>query len=1437
MIKRTLLLLFLAAHITIHSFSQPLCRIEHYSIDDGLVQGVIMSIVQDPKGFMWFGTWNGLNKFDGYTFQTYKAKPGDGCTLNSNRFEYIVEGKYDWIWCRTYDGKGYFFNPETETFVDLLQSAEKGPEAVVRRINALKKGVVWFICDKGLCFRIDEKEYRNTQTVTCYHATKKNIKGKTIYNILQDSDGDEWIFTDKGTTLIGKKEIDCELPFRYLQEVNNEIWLATADGQIGHYEKATGKVRLISPLKPTTHISVIKAAGGSMLAIGTTQGLFLYDTLIGSLRNVALQPSNDIQSLYVDKKKDIWAFTSAPGVSRWDSNNQQLYYLPPLPNSTTDKKYQNQCFIFEDNQNRLWVHPKGGNLNLYNRKTDKLQYFYNDPASATSLLGPLTHAYFSDQQGNLWLNTNNRELEKISFFRNTYVADSSYGVESRAFLQDSRQNIWISSKDGKVRIYNKEGELKGYLSADGKIVKMPCAFQGMIYTMYEQMDGTIWLGSKFNGLFLLKQKSKSPHNYSVRHYKHDPSNPYSLSQNDIYSIFEDSQKRMWIGCFGGGINLVEQSQTGEIRFVHSKNDLKGFPLSAFPKIRCISETPDGMMMVGTTQGLICFSSHFERPEEIRFHTHVRHPEDAFSLSYNDVIHIYTTRKKETYISTLGGGINKIVSTHPTAEHVTFKPYTQQQGLAFDWALSITEDSKGSLWIVSENTLTKFDPEKETFDNYNRNFLKHELYYSEALPIINRTGELVLGTNKGFIKINPNKISKSTFVPPIVLTDIKILNSPHPILTNNLPEVTLTPTQRNIMVEFAALDYVAPDNIRYAYKLDGLENDWNYVGEKRSASYINLPKGEYHLCIKSTNSDGVWVDNTRSLTIQVLPTFQETLWAWLLYAILLILFIITMVYILFYIYRLRHQVDVEQQISNIKLRFFTDVSHELRTPLTLIIGPITEILQYEELSDRVKAHLQLVEKNTNRMLRLINQILDFRKIQNKKMKLTVEETDVIQFLPSIMDSFRLIAEEKKIDLQLVSNIGELPLWIDKDKFEKIFFNLLSNAFKYTPPGKSIVLKVETTTSRVSIAVIDEGVGISPSKIDTIFQRFETIVNRHILQPSSGIGLSLVKELVELHHGEINVTSTPGEGCHFTVNFKWGKSHFAKDEQIEFILSDSNRADSPFSLKTEESENDNNEKLSILIVEDNQELCQFLKEVLSKDFHVLEASNGQEGYEQALLSIPHIIISDVMMPVMDGLDMVKAIKENKEICHIPIILLSAKSSLDDRIKGLEYGIDDYIIKPFNTLYLKARITSLLNLRKQLQENYRQSLLASRTSIIEVEMPTLSQPQLVPYDRMFIQQIIDFMEKNMDNAELTVDDIAQALALGRTVFYKKVKSIVGLSPVDFIGEIRIKRAIQLFDSGECNISQIAYLTGFNDPKYFSRCFKKQVGVTPKQYKEQRK
>ena len=964
------------------------------------------------------------------------------------------------------------------------------------------------------------------------------------------------------------------------------------------------------------------------------------------------------------------------------------------------------------------------------------------------------------------------------------------------------------------------------------------------------------MGSKWDGIIRLSPKRDG--SFQIRNYVHKEEDPYSLSNNSVYCIYQDSKKRMWIATHGGGINLLQETADGEIRFLHNGNLLKDYSKDKFNKVRVIKEV-NNTLLVGTTEGLITFSCNFERPEEIKFYTNVRIPDLASSLSSNDVIYIYTDSRQNSYVLTFTGGINQIISNNLLTDQIQFKTYTKRNGLVSDLVLSMIEDQQKNLWVISENTLAKFDPENGTFEHYNEKHLQKEIYFSEASPAIIRN-QLILGTDAGILKINPAAFSKSSYTPPIVFTSLKIQGVQQQLDLDDLEELKLKPDERNVSFQFAALDYINPSSISYAYRLKGLEEKWNEVDNSRSASYINLPPGEYELQIRSTNSDGVWMEKARILPITVLPTFWETYWAWILYVVLFVLSTATIVYIILYIYRLRHQINIEQQLANIKLRFFTDISHELRTPLTLIASPVSEILEHETLTTNARKHLTLVHKNTERMLHLVNQILDFRKIENKKMKVLLEKTDVLSLLQKVMDNFRLIAEEKNINYQLETNQEAIETWIDQDKFEKIIFNLLSNAFKYTPANKSITVIANVESSRLIVSIKDEGIGIDLQKQQTLFQRFETLVKFNILQPSSGIGLSLVKELIELHCGNIEVKSQPGVGSEFTVILPMNQKVYEGRENTEFILNDGNSvpaekkneirpmveitsmADITPSETAKEPNQISNEEdpVSILIVEDNVELRNFLSDILSESYRVLTATNGQEGLDQAREYIPDLIISDIMMPAMDGLDMVKNIKENREICHIPIILLSAKSSLDDRISGLEQGIDDYITKPFSATYLKIRIKSLLHQRKELQEIYwkawSEKLNNTQETTLEEKL-TPSQPQIISYDEQFMQQVMQVMEEQMENSELTVDEFAQLLNLGRSVFYQKLKSIIGLSPVDFIREIRIKRAVQLIDSGEYNFSQVAYMTGFNDPKYFGKCFKRQMGMTPSEYKENKR
>lgn len=630
--------------------------------------------------------------------------------------------------------------------------------------------------------------------------------------------------------------------------------------------------------------------------------------------------------------------------------------------------------------------------------------------------------------------------------------------------------------------------------------------------------------------------------------------------------------------------------------------------------------------------------------------------------------------------------------------------------------------------------------------------------------------------------------------------------------------------------------VYPENIQYAYRLEGFDKEWNYVDKQRTATYTNLPKGEYLFKVKSTNSDGVWVENERTLKITVQPSFWETPLAMLLYVIAFICVLFAGTYILFTIYRLKHEVSVEQQISDIKLRFFTNISHELRTPLTLIAGPVEYVLQNKNMPDEVRKQLQVVERNTERMLRLVNQILDFRKIQKHKMKLRIEQMDIVPFIRHIMDNFESLAEGHHIDFVFESEQPSLKLWVDASKVEMIVFNLLSNAFKYTPQGKMITLFIHENEKSVAIGVRDQGIGIPESKRTALFVRFENLLDKNPFnQQSSGIGLSFVKELVDLHQATIRVDSKEGEGSCFTVEFLKGKHPYT--ENAEFVLLDAVEAKSEEAeVKVPEGKEKRPESKTMLIVEDNVELRSFLRSIFVPEFKVIEAAGGTEGLDKAMKIVPDIILSDIIMPEKDGIMMTQELRANMMTSHIPIVLLTAKADMDSRLKGMELGADDYIIKPFSATYLKARVENLLAQRVKLQQLYCANLMKSADKVWgEEEQPP--QSALSAYDRKFMEKLTELMEKNMDNGDLIVDDLVKELAVSRSVFFKKLKMLTGLAPIEFIKEMRVKRAAQLIENGDYTMTQIAYMVGINDPRYFSKYFKSYFGMAPTDYKEKMK
>ena len=638
-------------------------------------------------------------------------------------------------------------------------------------------------------------------------------------------------------------------------------------------------------------------------------------------------------------------------------------------------------------------------------------------------------------------------------------------------------------------------------------------------------------------------------------------------------------------------------------------------------------------------------------------------------------------------------------------------------------------------------------------------------------------------------------------------------------------------ERNFIITFAALDYVNSPAIKYAYRIKGLNDQWIDLGNNRSASLVNIPAGDYLFQVKSTNADGVWVDNVTSLSIHIAPVFGETIWAILLYTIIAVGIMLVVVYIVIRITNLQRRVDFEQQISNLKLRFFTDISHELRTPLTLITSPIDEVISNEKLSDVGMENMQVAKRNADRMLRLINQILDFRKIQNDKMKVLVEQVDVIPLILKIYGNFVPMAHTHRIDFRLICPLDTFVMYTDVDKLEKILFNLLSNAFKYTPDEKSIFLSVTCEKQILCLQVKDEGRGINAQKLNRLFTRFDTLDEANP-NMSTGIGLSLVKELLNLLHGTIRVDSKLGEGSSFFVRLPGSRDTFDADANAEFILADGENSGSKTVVPDNLIEEEEDKETRILIIEDNEELRHFICGVLAREYVVFEAGNGRQGLEMTLSELPDIVISDIMMPEMDGIEYLKQVKGNSDICHIPIILLSAKSSLNDQIQGLEYGADEYITKPFSSAYLKARVDSLLKQRQMLYDYYTSKMREEKdASFMEQLAP--STPQVTHFDDDFICNILQSVEENIQNSEFRIDDLAEAMSMSRTVFYRKVKSLMGVSPVDFVKTMRIKRAVQLLEQDELTVSEVGYMSGFTTPQYFSRVFKEAMGCTPKEYK----
>lgn len=986
--------------------AQPICVARQYTVRDGLIQSNPAQILQSHNGFIWVSTWNGVSRFDGRDFETFQFDS----LLNQHmqRLENTADGN---LWMIAYDRHSlYLYDIRENKLINVLKQYEQhfNTPLQIENLYPLSKGITWVTLNNGGCFRISDKECTVSSGIQYITAIDDVELGK-VSRVFEDKQGEEWVFSDKGVSIFGKRTISS-YPFSMFETMDNLVFLASQNGRLAYYDVNTMQFNIVPFQEKIQHINGIKVLKDNQLAVLSDKGLYLcrFPELAMEKYDFSLPGRDDaaVRKVYQDSKGFLWIFTGLPGIIRLDPETGVKQYLN-TPSGYMASSPENELFIYEDPNGVVWTIPYKGIFSYYDEKSRELKVYFT-PGRNHIPYSPIIKTTYVDKQNNLWIKSQ-RSFIKMFFPPSPYTyRELDNYFDTKSFLFDSDEHLWIATKKGIIRIMDSQKNLLGYLSPDGELAQTETVFaEGGIYVMLKDQAQTIWLGSKENGLFRLVPRNR-PYHYEVYHYMNNPSDPYSISDNKISCIDEDHNGRIWIGTYGGGLNLVEEKEDGAIRFIHAENKLSGFPINRTNSIRCMVEGPGHTMLVGTIEGLITFSSDFSDYENIRFYLNLPRPQATDGLCSADVMSVLRTTDETIYCYCYGGGLCKLVSSNLLSDELRFRSFGKETS---PLARALIEDKNHNIWIGSETDITLFDVHDQTFESFGETFFNRSFNYSECLPVTDRQGDILMGTEGGMLVFSPDSIVKQTYEAPIVVTGIKYSEDNLSHVLSDADYLEIPTRRRNFTISFAALDYTNSLDIEYAYKLD--DNQWYYIGKKNSVSFVSLPAGKYQFQIKATNGDGIWMNTVKTVTLQVLPTFWETGWAKAFYLVVVLVISLAIGYVFFYIYYLKHKVNMEQRLAEIKVRSFIDISHELRTPLTLISGPVSEVLSQEPLTSRTRHHLQLVQKNINRMLLLINQVLDFRKIQNKKMGLTIEYRDIIIMLHNIMDNFRLLATEKNI----------------------------------------------------------------------------------------------------------------------------------------------------------------------------------------------------------------------------------------------------------------------------------------------------------------------------------------------------------------------------------------------------------------------------------------
>lgn len=1347
-------------------------KAKRVTIQDGLPSNVVSDMQQDQKGFLWFSTHNGLARYDGNVVTANLDKDSTGVSAFIGRTKKALEDV-------TYKKLWVYSSSERLTCLNMVDGEVEKYCPEIEKLHFTKwklvcDGMFWLWGAKDGAMLVD---YRSGSFLT-RRFSQAEI-GSSRVPLIDSLDKDNVVLctTDK-VFLYSEGRLSCiakGMRMSRTRPFHHKMLMVSEKGDV--YVLRQGKLQRFS------HVAYVdgEVATGDLLVgnrwiLFTNRRSFSIDVRTGKVVECEGEWLIPNGRVLTDNKGRKWIYNKT-GVLRL-VRQDKLVPLILFPQQTTNYIDHERFHIVEDNHGLIWISTYGKGLFVFNQNLTQSQHFVADKLGESPIASNYLLGIIADRHDGVWVSSEYGGVSHIQVMDKGVERIYPNGEGNMDFSNVVR--MVKKMNDGTVMVGTREGSLYHY-SADMSQVLGKSHFDSNVYGIVQMPNGETWIGTRGKGIYGAKG--------------------LDFKDRNVFCMASDAKHRMWIGTFGKGLSLVYPRKDGY--------GVKTFFADSvgLNEVRCMVIDKHGVLWCGTSGGLIRIPVDEFVKDASRYNAYVR------DYEIRDVI---VDRQGRLWLSASGDGLVQVEPGDGETEP-KFHVFNTSNGLVNNLVQSVVDTPDGNLWISTQQGVTAWNARKKSFENYmfSRNPMGN--VYNENSAVCLDDGRVVLGGNYGLTIIQPSRLSHVSG-----LTDVVFTSYPYS------DEITLTYEQRSPNIHFSTLDYSDVRNVKYTYRLEGFDQAWSQPSSTPWAAYQKLPAGKYLLHVKACTSDGTWGKES-TLVIRVKPPFYLTSWAIMIYVLLVLGVIILVVKFVHDKNVLRNRIRLEQELTRYKLVFFTNIAHEFRTPLTLMQGSLEKekrIMKANRWQTELEKTIRVMDKSVQRMLRLIDQLLEFRKMQAGKLKLSLQETDAVMFVKGICRMFDDAAESKEIAYRFESSEPSRAMFLDQQMIDKVVFNLLSNAFKYTPAKGSISVSL-SFTDVMTIRVADTGVGIPQEKRAQLFSRF---MQSSYTGESFGIGLHLTHELVRTHHGEITYQENEGGGSVFVVTIPLQKDSY---EASDFLVKDSPILKADLAKERDGQEEKTTDAVpsapsaplnrrTILLIEDDNDVREFLLSELESCFDLKVASDGKAGIAMAKELDVDLIVSDVMMPGMNGFELTKRLKNSFETSHIPIILLTALSTDENVLEGTESGADAYITKPFSPQLLMARILQLLNQREILRQKFGKEPQEIRSAMLSNEQ-----------DSLFVKRLDSIVYSRLGEQDLSVDKVAGLLHLGRTIFYKKVRGTTGYTPNEYIRVIRLRKAAELLKEGEKNVSEVAYAVGFDNPYYFSKCFKEQFGMPPSQYR----